>query len=537
MVQDYFDTPVAYNPDADQLVAGASFQVYAATDAELSAPLTPLDAVSGTPIANLRSSSIGVLPAFRVAGDPAQVILRSGTFTTRLTSKYGIFLEVVPDPDQLLAAIAAGDRAEAALAEIPTVIAAADIPGQVEAQVDEAFTTRLILEGAAIVEPDISFSVVDEDGRRLWLEAGPDGGPTEYAASKIASAVAVPVAAEVGIEDMNTTATGLSVAIVDEDDARTWLEADANGGPTPRALALIGAGLDIASELPVPPTSSTDLVLIGHSMLAQASSYIASAMPTRTTSSLAVGGESMSTISARWGSHPTRIRPVGGEVPASGAVTITLNADALTPLLQGPATYAVTLVLDDGTLVPGTFGRSGADFSFTRTTPGSAIAIARPVLMRYDVSDQCRSRTAVFWAGRNGAWATSGLEVRERLDRMEGMIRHLRALDRRFVVLSEHIQSATVDYPTSDNTATANAIAEYNRQAYLRWGDRFIDTQAYLIEFGLADRGISPTADDTADIAIGRVPRSLRSDALHLNANGSSVVAALIRRRLTEKGW
>lgn len=97
-IQDSFDFPIAYNPTTDELVTGATFTVYAVDDIALATPLAVTDPVSGAAITPLVSSSIGVLPSFAVAGDPAQVILKSGTFVTLLTSKYGIFLDVVPDP-------------------------------------------------------------------------------------------------------------------------------------------------------------------------------------------------------------------------------------------------------------------------------------------------------------------------------------------------------------------------------------------------------------------------------------------------------
>lgn len=113
-IQDSFEAPIAYNPTTDELVTGAIFTVYAVDDIALATPLAVTDPVSGAAISPLTSSSIGVLPSFAVAGDPAQVILKSGTFVTLLTSKYGIFLDVVPDPDQLLDAIASAAVAEAA---------------------------------------------------------------------------------------------------------------------------------------------------------------------------------------------------------------------------------------------------------------------------------------------------------------------------------------------------------------------------------------------------------------------------------------
>ncbi|MGX5772711.1 SGNH/GDSL hydrolase family protein [Microbacterium trichothecenolyticum] len=113
-VQDYFDSLIAYNPDNEELVAGAAFQVYAVDDASYSTPLPLTDPVSGAAITTLQSSNIGVLPDFRVSGDPVQVILKSGAFVTKLTSRLGVFKDAGFDPDEIALAIAAAPAAEAA---------------------------------------------------------------------------------------------------------------------------------------------------------------------------------------------------------------------------------------------------------------------------------------------------------------------------------------------------------------------------------------------------------------------------------------
>lgn len=92
---DFFGTPIAYNPDTNELLGDALFTVHAIDDVGLSTPLLVTDPVSGAPINPLQSSPIGVLPSFRAPGDPAQVILKSGPFTTRITSVYGAAQEAV----------------------------------------------------------------------------------------------------------------------------------------------------------------------------------------------------------------------------------------------------------------------------------------------------------------------------------------------------------------------------------------------------------------------------------------------------------
>lgn len=109
--QDYFGTPIAYDPTQDRLVAGATFTVHAVDDTALTTPLAVFEPGSGAAITELRSSSVGVLPDFRVAGDPPQVLIKSGTFVTSLTSVYGAVLNAGLGPEQVQAAIQAGTDA------------------------------------------------------------------------------------------------------------------------------------------------------------------------------------------------------------------------------------------------------------------------------------------------------------------------------------------------------------------------------------------------------------------------------------------
>lgn len=69
------------------------------------------------------------------------------------------------------------------------------------------------------------------------------------------------------------------------------------------------------------------------------------------------------------------------------------------------------------------------------------------------------------------------------------------------------------------------------------YGVRYLDIRAYLISDGLADAGITPTAQDLTDIAGDTVPVSLRSDSIHLSPSGYTVVAAQVHAKMQALGW
>lgn len=63
------------------------------------------------------------------------------------------------------------------------------------------------------------------------------------------------------------------------------------------------------------------------------------------------------------------------------------------------------------------------------------------------------------------------------------------------------------------------------------YADRFVDIRAYLQSYN------DGSGNDLADIAAGLVPRSLRSDTIHLNGRGNQLVAKCLDAKLAALGW
>lgn len=144
----------------------------------------------------------------------------------------------------------ANDAATAALSNNGTVVAAA------QTAVGNAMVGKDVIEGGVILEEGYIFAITDEDGRRTWIEADAAGKPTQRAGELITEKVKTPVAEAIGIADISTDVSGMSIAIVDEDGRRTWLEADPAGKPTARAQALINAGV----VFPAAPTDPVSII-------------------------------------------------------------------------------------------------------------------------------------------------------------------------------------------------------------------------------------------------------------------------------------
>lgn len=380
----------------------------------------------------------------------------------------------------------------------------------------------------------VSFSVVDGSGRRSWVEVDQaTGGPTDHAL-KILNAN----------NPVQDSVDDPSFSVVDDAGRRSWVEvAQATGGPTEHAAQKIADAIEplFASIIPTQyddPTgtvspkivSGPDIVCWGDSMTAGAggggTTYpgVLATLTGRTVHNAGVGGETSVSICARSGATPYICNVSGGVIPASGGVTITfepINGQVPAPLLQNIAQETPRM---PGSLagVPGTISYSGPTpindgsgvYTFTRTTAGSAVTADRPTPYYTDWSWDRRNDVWIIWIGQNGP-----SETRAHTD-AAAMIQHMQALEKRFLVIPK---------PTSTDADDSAWFELYGR--------RVVMARKYLVDYGLEDAGITPTAQDLTDISNGVVPTSLRYDAVHWTADGYTILANLIHKRMQELRW
>lgn len=88
MADDYFDAKLALNLQTGNVVPGASAQVYAMSDIAFAHPLTITD-MTGIPLGALIASPTGIYPQFKVTTGEQQVMAKSGSMITPLTSVEG----------------------------------------------------------------------------------------------------------------------------------------------------------------------------------------------------------------------------------------------------------------------------------------------------------------------------------------------------------------------------------------------------------------------------------------------------------------
>jgi hypothetical protein len=369
------------------------------------------------------------------------------------------------------------------------------------------------------------------------------------------------------VEGVSTSGSGLLYGVVDENEMVWHPLAVDEDGRTPQFVID-----DIATRMPpqtIPPAttyqptahpgglvpvtvrktvSGPDVVGFGHSMLVGAGgagTTVLSVLASQTgltCRNASVGGESSSAIIARQGGTPFMLLPEGGAIQASGPVVIpTFPIDGggtSWPLLQGSGTadgkMMGTLAGVPGEIVltrqPGApqYVRDAGDvYTFVRTTPGSIVPVTRPMPFYYDYTALRREDIAVFWIGRNNISSYDRV-----FSDLKRAIQHMAPLDKRFIIISD--TNGAGEYTGS---ATHTATVAYNKKCQDEFGRRFVDARSYIISYGLADALITPTSQDTADIAGDTIPVSLRSDGVHMNAAGYTIVGKLVAARLRELGW
>lgn len=236
--------------------------------------------------------------------------------------------------------------------------------------------------------------------------------------------------------------------------------------------------------------------------------------PPRAVISLGIGGQTSTQIAARTNAQPIAVTLAGNQIPASGPVSVTtksINVLFNSGVFTG--TQSGTLAGVSGTMSTDTSG----NWSFTRRASGSAIACPANTPFLCDIGTALHSRTNWLWLGRNGAQA--GYSVESDIAAVIASLGH----DRYLV--------GAILTSTGDNAGVVSTIAARNAALATLYGARFVDLMGALQASGDGSVG------DNADIAAGYVPRSKRSDVLHLNDAGYAIAAAAFKTRHEAMGW
>lgn len=157
-------------------------------------------------------------------------------------------------------------------------------------------------------------------------------------------------------------------------------------------------------------------------------------------------------------------------------------------------------------------------WAFTRDTFGPAVTCPPDTPFISDAATLLRGHTAWIWAGRNDNAEPE--QVKASIAAMIGHLGHTR-------YLVGGVLNAGAEIAGS---AAHGRIVALNADLAALYGPRFVDLRAMAIAAG------DPVAD-SADIANDVIPASLRSDGVHLNDAGYSLVAQAFHAATIARGW
>lgn len=230
-----------------------------------------------------------------------------------------------------------------------------------------------------------------------------------------------------------------------------------------------------------------------------------------------VSGQTSSEIAARAGALDVVITVSSNTIPAT-VQSVPLSSVNQSPLSsQGP--QSSTGSIGD---VSGVLSRTGVDtYEFARDSDGDAIDTTGGVIFRPDL-DGYEDRIISIWVGRNNALDTDAV-----LSDIAALVDGITSYVKRFVVM-------TVVNTSSETLGTTNhtSITLLNDQIMSLYPDNHIDIRAFLVN------SYDPSdAQDVIDYADAITPSTLRSDTVHLTAEGYALVADQVKNFLTNKGW
>lgn len=247
-----------------------------------------------------------------------------------------------------------------------------------------------------------------------------------------------------------------------------------------------------------------------------------------------VGGENTINIASRQGGLPNIVKPF--TIPANASkVEIELTniyGDSTGILLQGgsaldPTTgkYVMTAQINPCSIngVEGTLTYENEKYYFSRSENGESVIVSRPTPLITYAMKSMRDNINIIWIGTNGGFTTSA----ELIECIEAMIDYMSPINKKYIVIGVHHLVSTV-------TETFETI---EKNMSIHFGRHFINQRKYMLEYGLSDARITPTAEDITAISQGKIPTSLLYDDVHYNDKGYNIIATLASERGKELGY
>lgn len=172
--------------------------------------------------------------------------------------------------------------------------------------------------------------------------------------------------------------------------------------------------------------------------------------------------------------------------------------------------------------IEGTLEKINGAYYFTRSTKGERIAVPEGTQFKtFGMSDAKSDDVLVIFTGTNDM---------PDADSVYDIIKMQRAM----LEAAECERYIVIGMTYAGGMSQIDTVNEILANEY---EDHFIDIRTYMLHFGLEDAGLSETSGDREDIANGEIPRSLRRDYVHGNADFYRLLANQVQRRMQFLGY
>ena len=266
---------------------------------------------------------------------------------------------------------------------------------------------------------------------------------------------------------------------------------------------------------------TTDLCFWGDSLTAGAGgsgtnypSVCASELGITSFKNCGVGGENANTIACRQGGNSLILKE--GTVSEYSLSELTdIYGTECNPLRQGSGSNSVNPIYINGikcTLSISQTSSSDTNAKYTITGYNDKLLAETPV--KFSGCD-IKSKITVIFVGQNGPY------LAERLSIIDSMISKI---NDKYVVMGL-------------SSGSSASRADEEAQMLSKYGVHYFNTRHMLSKYGMNIMNLTPTNSDTIEMNNGEVPSSLRSDSVHLNANGYTALGKMLAQKIRACGY
>lgn len=241
----------------------------------------------------------------------------------------------------------------------------------------------------------------------------------------------------------------------------------------------------------------------------------------------AVGGQGAQSIATRQGGYVNLLTVENNIVPAA-IQPVNIVTSTQTPITnQGGGPIRGMLNGIEGTVAATFSGTTRLTYTFTRTVAGDSDTYIDPETPFIKAEDGHEYDIDIIWLGRNNTSSEDLTNIC--LDAIAACVKHLKAKNKRFVVMSILNGEYVNEYKDGN---IYQRIINANKAIKAAYPENYLEVRGPLV------RSYNPKLpQDVLDFSRDIVPASLRNDNIHLNDAGYDILEELVYNFIKSKGW